>query len=148
MSADQPKEREVICPYCGLNAELTDSILVYRKSYGKIWICQPCEAWVGVHSGSKGNRPKGTLAKIKLRKMRMEGHKLFDPIWRKRVADGEPKKAARKATYKELAARMGIHYNDCHFAMFDEERCAKALEVLRTWREATTEAAASGDDEE
>lgn len=154
MPSEPPSKREVLCPYCGDNAELMDSSIVYRRSYGLIWICQPCSAWVGVHKDSKSNRPKGSLAKGRLRKLRMKGHKLFDPIWKLQVKEGVPKKAARKNTYKELSARLGIAYDDCHFAMFDEELAERAVatlcewreEIARTRREAAAKAAASPDE--
>lgn len=42
-----------ICPYCGCFAEFVDSSCVYNgKSYGMIYLCRPCVAWVGVHKGT------------------------------------------------------------------------------------------------
>ena len=38
-----------ICPYCGKESELIDSTEIYNgKSYGKMYICRPCDAYVGV----------------------------------------------------------------------------------------------------
>jgi hypothetical protein len=45
---------KVICPYCERAAVFVeDSSLVYRKDYGPIWYCKPCQAWVGCHDGTR-----------------------------------------------------------------------------------------------
>ena len=138
-------QREVTCPYCGHNAELIDSVRVYRQSYGLIWICQPCQAWVGVHKDSKTHKPKGTLAKRELRALRIETHHHFDPIWKKRAAQGMSRNKARNGLYHELAVALQIDDSECHIGMFDERLCREAIKVCRTWQEAATEAAASED---
>ena len=58
----------VICNYCGKPAEYVDSTVVYGSSYGMIYYCKPCNAWVGVHKGS--GAPLGTLANAELRAYR------------------------------------------------------------------------------
>ena len=131
------------CPYCHLDAELIDSAAVYRKSYGMLWICQPCQAWVGVHSTSKSNRPKGTLAKLDLRYLRMKTHEIFDPLWKARKKKvGGSKSKARKHYYHLLARALKIEYEDCHIGMFDAARCRQVIELCAGWERAATEAAA------
>lgn len=131
-----------VCPYCGLNAELVDAIVVYRKSYGMLWICQPCQAWVGVHKNSKSSKPLGTLANAELRKLRSETHKAFDPFWEALVAGGCVRGKARHDTYRKLAAVMGIATKQCHVAQFNETLCQRVLEVCAGWKRAADEAAA------
>lgn len=146
MPSDQPKEREVPCPYCGLPAELVDATQIYRKALGKLWLCQPCQAWVGVHRDSKSNRPKGTPAKSRLRKLRIEAHAVFDPFWQDLWEQGLSKKKARRQIYAKLAEALEISIDECHIGMFDEDRCKQAIRICLGWQEAATEAAASEDE--
>ena len=41
--------RKVYCDYCGRETEYVDSKVIYGKSYGKIYLCRNCMAYVGVH---------------------------------------------------------------------------------------------------
>jgi len=121
---------EVICPYCGQPAQLTDSAEVYGgRSYGNIWLCRPCGARVGTHKRD-GKTPLGTLADAPLRALRMRVHGDFDPLWKQ---DPEPR-GARLRWYRRLAEAMGIELKDCHMAMFDEELCRRALEAIEIIR--------------
>ena len=132
----------MVCPYCGFNAELVDSIAVYRKSYGMIWLCQPCQAWVGTHKDSKTHKPLGTLARAELRELRQEAHARFDPFWRKLSERGLSKGTARKTLYSRLAGLMGIDSSACHIAQFGEEQCRQVIEICSGWERAAAEAAA------
>jgi hypothetical protein len=138
----------VVCPYCGLNAELIDSIAVYRKSYGMIWICQPCQAWVGTHKDSKTHKPLGTLAREELRDARKRTHAAFDPHWRRAILEQgrSSKYKVRNAAYRKLAAELGIDPKDCHIARFDEQTCEKAIAICNGWQRAATKAAAQQPD--
>lgn len=58
--------QKVVCPYCGRVAKYVDSsVIYYGHSYGMAYLCRPCNAYVGVHSGT--DRPKGSLANAELR---------------------------------------------------------------------------------
>jgi len=77
---------KVICPYCGKNAVLTDSAVVYHgRSYGMIWLCRPCWAYVGTHKNSRKHAPLGRIANAELRDWKKKVHAAFDPLWK----DGE-----------------------------------------------------------
>lgn len=55
------KGRIVICNYCGTPADFVDSSVVYHgHSFGMIYLCPRCGAYVGVHKGS--DKPLGRLA--------------------------------------------------------------------------------------
>lgn len=41
-----------ICWYCGNPTKLVSSTSVYAKDYGLIYLCEPCEAWVGMHENT------------------------------------------------------------------------------------------------
>lgn len=72
--------QKVICPYCGRVAKYVDSsVIYYGHSYGMAYLCRPCNAYVGVHSGT--DRPKGSLANAELRGWRKATHARFDPLW-------------------------------------------------------------------
>lgn len=121
--------RVVACPYCGQPAELVDSDRVYRRSFGMIWLCEPCDAYVGCHRNSPTHAPLGTLAQAPLRKLRKEVHNLLDPIWKLGLAVGE--KDARRRTYTWLAKQLGLPTKRCHVAEFDLPTCVIATGVLK-----------------
>lgn len=148
LSAQQPMQKkaiqdpEVFCPYCNKHAVLVDSECVYAQSYGLIWLCTPCLAWVGVHKGT--HRPLGRLANKELRQWKQRAHAAFDPLWqekwKRRCAggmgkSGKPggthyKKAyARMSGYKWLAEAMDIDRKDCHIGMFDIEQCQQVIQI-------------------
>ena len=37
---------DVFCDYCGTKADLVDSSVIYGKSYGDIYLCPNCGAYV------------------------------------------------------------------------------------------------------
>jgi len=117
--------RTVLCPYCGEPAKLTDSAVVYGgRSYGMIWLCADCDAYVGVHkTGGQKNQPLGTLANAELRPLRRRCHELFDPMWKN---SGR----SRRAAYKWLAAVMGLEPKDAHISMFNAEQCRRLIQRM------------------
>ncbi len=125
----------VICPYCDKPAPLVDSAVVYRgTSYGLIYYCEGCDAWVRCHEGT--TRPLDRMANAELRKLRTAVHEVFDPAWQKllkarqRVDPGYSKNKARTACYARLAERMNIPVKDCHIANFDPAQCRLAIEII------------------
>ena len=111
-----------ICPYCLQPSKLEDSKVVYGRSYGLIYLCSPCHAWVGVHAGTKN--ALGRLANAKLRELKKSAHNAFDPIWKK----GEMK---RSKAYLWLAGAMGIDKDLCHIGMFSEDQCRQVIELCK-----------------
>lgn len=69
--------RKVYCDYCGRQAEYVDSKVVYGKSYGMMYLCRNCMAYVGVHKGT--DKPLGRLANAELRYWKKRAHAVFDP---------------------------------------------------------------------
>lgn len=110
----------VICNYCGKPAEYVDSTVVYGSSYGMIYYCKPCNAWVGVHKGSSS--PLGTLANAELRACRRKAHGMFDRIWRRRWM-------SRSKAYAWLAVQMGLTLEETHIGMFSVEQCRKVIDL-------------------
>lgn len=110
----------VICNYCGNPAEYVDSTIVYGSSYGMIYYCKPCNAWVGVHKGS--GTPLGTLANAELRAYRRKAHGLFDRIWRRRWM-------SRSKAYAWLSEQMGLAREETHIGMFSIEQCRTVIDL-------------------
>jgi hypothetical protein len=113
---------------------LVDSDRVYRRSYGMIWLCEPCDADVGCHKNSPTHAPLGTPATLHLRRLRQRVHKDLDAIWRDGLVLGCDR-AARSKTYAWLAVQLGLPKERCHVAEFDEDMCERAINVLKqtTW---------------
>lgn len=126
-----------VCPYCRRRAELMKSEAVYGAghSYGGMWVCVKCEAWVGCHKNSSDYAPLGRLANASLRRLKMRVHAELDPWWRDKPGDG-PRNHRRKAVYRMLAEEMQIPPRECHVADMDEARCQHAMDVLCSdrWR--------------
>jgi len=130
--------RPVTCPYCGKEAALTDSKEIYGTSYGMIWLCRPCDAYVGVHANSKKHKPLGRLANRELREWKKRAHAAFDPLWRRKMQrDGVKKHEARGAGYTWLAKQLGISKAHCHIGMFDVEMCKRVIEICRPYSVST-----------
>ena len=121
----------VVCPYCNHTSELVEDSEVYRRSYGKmVYLCRPCNAWVGCHRG--GCVPLGRLANAELRALKIQAHALFDVFWRAAIEKrGWKKGRARGAAYGWLARETGIPGEECHIGMMDEERCRMVIAVLQ-----------------
>lgn len=111
---------KVYCPYCGKEAELIDSSVIYGRSYGMAYICFDCDAYVGTHKGTE--KPLGRLANAELRKWKMRAHDAFDPIWKSR-------KMSRKKAYSWLAEKLKLPEEKTHIGMFDVDMCKKVIEV-------------------
>lgn len=114
--------RKVLCDYCGHPAQFVDSAIVYGRSYGMIYYCPECAAWVGVHKGT--DQPLGRLANAELRKYKRTAHAAFDPIW-------QSGRMRRNAAYTWLSERLGIPREETHIGMFDVDRCKQVIEICR-----------------
>ena len=108
---------DVICPYCFEPAEFVDSSIVYGKSFGMIYLCHPCGAYVGCH---KDGRPLGRLADAPLRRWKVNAHKAFDRLWK----SGDMSKSE---AYTWLAGQLGIQSRDCHIGLFDIDQCKEVV---------------------
>ena len=106
------------CNICSGPVKLVSNDRVYSPEYArehpdKVYLCLRCGAYVGVHWHT--HRAKGILADKHMRKARMFCHDLFDSFWHgKRHAQKKRQKA-----YAELARRMDIPVEECHFGWMD-----------------------------
>lgn len=113
----------VSCPYCGQQAEYVDSAEIYGRSYGMVYLCRPCDAYVGVHEGT--DQPLGRLANRELRRWRNRAHAAFDPLWQQ----GRYRRR-RNDAYAWLAGKMGLTKEETHIAMFDVEQCKQVIQIM------------------
>lgn len=122
------------CPYCNSKTELIDSSYVYGKSYGLIYICKPCDAYVGVHKGT--DKALGRLANKELREAKKKAHYYFDQIantslinkiWKKYI----PNISNRNKAYKWLALNMKMEEKFCHIGMMNIEQCNEVVKICK-----------------
>lgn len=114
-----------LCPYCGSTAVLRDSRMIYKRSYGPIWICPKypeCDSYCGCHKGTK--QPLGRLANRELREAKKAAHAVFDRLWK----SGE---MTRKSAYRWLARKLGMRHYDCHIGEFDLALCQRVVELCK-----------------
>lgn len=126
-----------ICPYCGSVTEYVDSAIVYGKSYGMIYICKPCDAYVGVHKGT--DNALGRLANAELRHWKKEAHAHFDPIAKTDLINRIwpefiPDTSNRTKAYIWLSGKMEIDVKYCHIGMFDIDQCKKVVEICNKYK--------------
>lgn len=108
------------CPYCGKETKHVDSIEIYGTSYGMIYLCEPCNAYVGCHKKDQ-TKALGRLANWELRELKKEAHWHFDRIWEEKFMD-------RKEAYQMLSERFDIPKDLTHIGMFDIEMCKEVIE--------------------
>lgn len=119
-----------VCPYCNNPAKLVDSSVVYGRSYGMIWLCKPCDAYVGVHKSSATHMPLGTLANRATREARKRAHAAFDPLWKSRRLN-------RSYAYQLLSEFLGIDGKDTHIGNFTVEQCERVVVFATNYEDAS-----------
>jgi len=115
-------EDKMICPFCNKPAEWVENKEVYGRNYGKsfmIWLCKPCDAYVGCHENTK--KPLGVMANRETREWRVKAHEAFDPIWKEKVM-------TRQGGYKWLRERLGRRI---HIGESDIETCRAIIELCK-----------------
>lgn len=118
--------RGEICPYCGAKPELIDSAEIYNgTSYGPIYICRPCNAYVGVYENT--NKPLGRLANAGLRELKKQAHEVFDKIWRLKYKRG------RHQAYYWLSKQLKLPFDYTHIGMMDEDYCRKTIIICKQY---------------
>jgi hypothetical protein len=125
-----------ICPYCGKPTQLVDSSVVYRKSYGKIYMCTPCNSWVGTHKDT--DVALGRLANRELRHWKKLAHSYFDPISKTNLINRIwnefiPETSNRNKAYLWLSKEMGMDRAKCHIGMFGLEQCKQVVEICKKY---------------
>lgn len=118
--------KKVYCDYCGKRAEFVDSKVIYGRSYGMVYLCRNCDAYVGVHKGT--DIPLGRLADAELREYKKSAHAAFDPLWQ-----FGPFRKNRNGAYEWLAEQMQLPVEKTHIGMFDIEKCKKVITICNNF---------------
>lgn len=112
----------MICPYCQKEAIWTENKAIYGKNYGKsfmIWLCSPCDAYVGCHNNTK--KPLGIITNKEGREWRKKAHAIFDPLWK----SGQ---MSRDRAYELLNSHFK---RDVHIGESDIETCKDIIDFLK-----------------
>jgi hypothetical protein len=120
------------CPYCDCETKLVKGDEVYpswvretpRPKFldKKYYICvNNSDHYVGTYKDNTTSL--GRVADKELRRLKNQGHNMFDPLWR----DKTHFKNQREA-YKWLSTKMNIPLEHTHFGMFTIEQCKIAIE--------------------
>ncbi len=113
--------RGEICPYCKQPTKFVDSIEVYRwRSFGMIYLCAPCDAYVGVHKDT--DKALGRLANEELRRWKNYAHFWFDKLWKNNYM-------SRKEAYTWLSEKLNLPSEYVHIGFFGIETCQKVGKV-------------------
>jgi hypothetical protein len=122
------------CNCCnGDRVRLVENSEIYGgRSFGEwpyAYLCPDCFAYVGLHPGT--DLPLGTLADKPLRSARNRCKQPFERIWR----EGH---MTRNAAYAWLTRQLGIQAHECHFGLFDAERCEQARQLCERFLAGTS----------
>ena len=118
---------ELDCPFCGSKASLTDSAVIFKKSFGLYYICRnypDCDSYVGLQKNSIVPRPSGTLADKELRGLRAECHRLFDPIW-------EHREMTRQEANQRMATVLRIHPSRARIEVLTTVQCRRLIKAIK-----------------
>ncbi len=116
----------MICPYCDREAPWVENKELYRKNYGKSYMCyycKLCDAYVGCHNNTR--EPLGTMANRELRALRIQAHHYLDMHWN----FGSDRRNRRTKVYSEMASYFGF---DVHVGSADIELCNKIIEYAKS----------------
>ena len=120
--AQQLVYKGLVCAYCKQPTDFIDSAVIYNgRSFGMVYACLPCRAWVGVHHGNTRDA-YGRVANKELRLAKNDAHRAFDRIWRE-------KHMGRGKAYKWLGKQLGIPKDYCHIGYFGVDTCKRVVEV-------------------
>lgn len=131
-----------VCPYCGTKPDFIDSKVIYGKSYGMVYYCCHCDAYVGVHKGT--DQALGRLANKELREAKKKAHFYFDQLWDRKLKswmkknDKHSKKEisvmrriVRNQAYNWLSKKMNLPAKHTHIGMFSIERCEEVIKLCK-----------------
>ncbi|TCK36433.1 uncharacterized protein DUF3268 [Paraburkholderia sp. BL8N3] len=122
------------CDYCGAPAALVragDESYPYRDDHGPLWLCSPCQAWIGIFPRSTRHVPLGRLADANLRDLKAKLHAALEPLVQAKVRrDGCNVFEARSRGYRWLAQQLGIDPAKGSIHSLDAGECERAIAVV------------------
>lgn len=127
-----------LCSYCQQRAKFCvfdNTLYPYMRDYGPVWICSPCQAWVGTHPSGL---PLGRLANKELRDAKIEAHRCFDPLWKDwdvaypdlRVGSAKIRRVMKGRAYAWLAEQIGLSIEATHIGMFGIDECHRVVDII------------------
>lgn len=120
------KRNKIRCPYCGAQATLRPSTVVYhdRARPGEhLYVCDrypQCDAYVCAHK--KTLLPMGTLANASLRRKRILAHRAFNRLWEEGTME-------KWQAYQWMQAKFSLRRDQAHIAMMSEYMCDQLIAV-------------------
>lgn len=111
-----------ICPYCWQESKLINSEEFYGVYYGMMYICKPCDAYVGCHKYTEV--ALGRLANKNLREFKKKAHECFDQIWQQKIMK-------RKEAYMWLSEQTGVPAEYMHIGMLGEQMCKIVITLCK-----------------
>lgn len=121
------------CPYCLNKSEHIDTSVLYGESYGMMYWCLECDAYVGTHDHNP-KKALGRLANRELREAKKKAHFYFDQLWNRAIEEqGRSKKEARTSAYKWLSNQLNIPLKYTHIGMFDLELCEQTINICKPY---------------
>ncbi|KUE88114.1 MULTISPECIES: zinc-finger-containing protein [Cupriavidus] len=129
-----PAPPQPLCDYCGGKAVLArvgEEAYPYLEDHGPVWICSPCQAWIGVRARSKQHTPLGRLADAALREKKSRLHDALDPlVTAKMRRDGVNAFEARGKAMKWLIASLRIPVDSPSIHALSLEQCEQAIQCI------------------
>lgn len=121
------------CPYCMCGTELIEDCTIHHDSPDGFRFYYRCiqnpDHHVGCHYGTRMSF--GRISDSKLRKLKDQCHKAFDPLWQQK-----PKVfSSRQRAYYWLARQLGWDNDFTHIGMFDELTCRKVLQIVDEFKQ-------------
>jgi hypothetical protein len=127
-----------LCDYCGARAQLArfgDADYPFRADHDAVWICTPCEAWIGVRPRSKHNTPLGRLADAPLREAKSRLHDALEPLAQAKARrDDASIFEARAKAVRWVASALGFDPLPPSLHAFTLDQCEQALRYVDTWK--------------
>ncbi|WP_454741815.1 zinc-finger-containing protein [Cupriavidus necator] len=133
-----PAPPQPSCDYCGAKALLAragDDAYPYLEDHGPVWLCSPCEAWIGVRARSKRHVPLGRLANAALRDAKSRLHDALEPLVAAKMRrDGVNAFEARGKAMKWMIASLGLAVDTPSIHALSLEQCEQAIRYIADFR--------------
>ncbi|QEL01615.1 hypothetical protein FKG96_12615 [Olivibacter sp. LS-1] len=114
----------LVCPYCDATTVYVDSAEFYNgKSYGMVYACRPCKAWVGVLP----TNPKMSLGRVANEELRLakRGAKhYFELLWKE-------SHMTKRMAHAWIASKLKLSKSDCYIGKMDLSQCNRVIELSR-----------------
>ena len=122
-----------VCPYCNCETFLVSGKEIYGQNSafeGMYYRCiENFDHYVGTYKDNITSL--GRLADKELRGYKMDGHSVFDPMWK----TGPKIFSNQQKAYRWLSKQMNIPLQETHFGMFTIEQCKEAISKCKEYKQ-------------